>query len=159
MGLGKRFACNRKRGCRPSRFRPAVFLTPLLLLVCGCVGFGVVDGLGPGTDDGALPPDGNGSGPGDGEAQLAVTIRVSNPTPQPNEQVILTCSLVNTGVPNVTFSFQPSDGGLVVDPDAGTASFIVQEFDVGLALTYTCTASDENGPGEPSNSLTIIVSP
>lgn len=105
------------------------------------------------------PPDGNGVDPGDGGTVLAVTLLVSNPAPRPGEQVNLTCSLVTGGGANVTFNFQPQDSRLVVDPVAGTASFIVQESDIGAALTYTCTASGDNGVGEPSDSQTIIVSP
>jgi hypothetical protein len=139
---------------QPSRCKVAVFLTALLGLTGGCVGFGV-----PGPIDGTPPPGGNGPDAGDDGAALAVTLLVSNPAPRPNEQVNLTCSLVDGGGANVTFNFQPEDGRLVVDPDAGTASFIVQESDVGSALTYTCTASDENGTSEPSNSQIIIASP
>ncbi|MEK7731245.1 MAG: immunoglobulin domain-containing protein, partial [Planctomycetota bacterium] len=101
---------------------------------------------------------GNGTDPGDIGADLAVTLLVSNPAPRPNEPVTLTCSLVDGGSANVIFDFQPDDGRLSVDHDAGTASFIVQESDVGAALTYTCTASDENGVGNRSNSQTIIAS-
>jgi len=137
-----------------NRLTLAALLINLLGLVGGCIGFGV-----PGPIDGDTPPDGNGSDPGDGGADLAVTLRVSNPTPQPFEQVTLTCSLVNQVSANVTFDFQPNLGRLVVDHDAGTARFIVDESDVGVAIAFTCTASDENGAGDPSNSQTIIASP
>jgi len=111
-----------------------------------------------GPIDDAPSSDGNGVDPGDGGTALAVTLRVSNRSPRPNQQVTLTCSLVNGDRANVIFSFQPEDGRLVVDSVAGTARFIVQESDVSLALTFTCTASDESGEGEPSNSQTIIAS-
>ncbi|MEK7730588.1 MAG: hypothetical protein AAB363_01900, partial [Planctomycetota bacterium] len=61
---------------QPSHFKAAVFLTALLGLAGGCVGLGV-----PGPIDGTPPPDGNGVDPGDGGVDLAVTLRVSNPTP------------------------------------------------------------------------------
>jgi len=138
---------------QPSQCKAAVLLTSFLGLAGGCIGLGVT-----GPIDGT-PPDGNGVDPGDDVAHLAVTLLVSNPTPRPNESVRLTCSLVNVGGASVSFNFQPQDGRLIVDPVAGTASFIVQESDVGAALTYTCTASDENRVGEPSNSQTIIASP
>ncbi len=143
-----------ERMIQPIRFGVAVLLTALLGLTGGCIGFGV-----PGPIDGTPPPDGNGPDPGGNGANLAVTLRVSNPNPQPNEEVILTCALVNDSGANVTFDFQPQDGRLSVDHDAGTARFIVDESDVDVAITFTCTASDENGPGNRSNSLTIIVSP
>lgn len=137
---------------QPSQHWAAVFLAALLGLAGGCVGLGVTGPL-----DG-MSPDGNGVDPGNGGTTLAVTLRVSNPTPQPNEEVILTCTLVSGSGANVTFNFHSQDGRLVVDPVAGTARFIVQESDVGVALEFTCTASDENGVGEPSNPQTIIAS-
>ena len=142
-----------ERMIQPIRLKVTLLLTALLGLSGGCIGIGV-----PGPGDGT-PPDGNGTDPGDDGAGLAVTLRVSNPTPQPNEEVILTCALVNGTGANVTFDFQPEVGRLSVDHDAGTARFIVDESDVGVAITFTCTASDENGPGNPSNSETITVSP
>ena len=143
---------------QPHRLRVAILLTALLGLAAGCIGVGVPDGQGQGSSDGTLP-DGGGSGPGNGGTGPAVSLRVSNPTPQLNEEVILTCVLVDGSGANVTFDFQSAGGRLLVDHNAGTARFIVQESDVGAALTFTCTASDESGTGNRSNSLTIIASP
>ncbi len=139
---------------QPSQYMASVFLAALLGLAGGCIGLGVT---GPLED--TPPSDGNGGDPGDGGGNLAVTLRVSNPTPRANQLVTLTCTLVSGNRDNVTFNFQPQDGRLIVDPDAGTARFIVQESDVGVARTFTCTASDENGVGEPSNPQTITASP
>ena len=138
---------------RRSQFWVSAYLAALLGLTGGCFGLGVTGPL-----DEMPPSDGNGSDPGDGGTDLAVTLRVSNRTPRPNESVSLTCSLVSGGRADVTFSFQPQDGRLDVDPVAGTARYIVQESDVGAARTFTCTARDENGTGEPSNPQTIIAS-
>jgi hypothetical protein len=142
-----------ERMIQPSQCKAAVFLTALLGLAGGCVGLGVTGPL-----DGTQPSDGNGFDPGDGGVDLAVTLRVSNPSPRPNQLVTLTCSLVSGGRANVTFNFQPQDGRLAVDHDAGTARFIVQESDVGVARIFTCTASDENGVGEPSDPQAITAS-
>jgi hypothetical protein len=134
-----------------SRLTIAACLAALLKLLTGCPGtVGPGTGGGPGPTDG-LPP------PGDGTT-LRVTLSVSNPTPQPNEQVTLTCALTDVGSGNVTFDFQPADGRLIVDHAAGTADFIVQESDVGLAMTFTCTASDGGGTSPPSSPRTIIPS-
>ena len=143
-----------ERMIQPIRFSFTFLLIALLGLTGGCIGFGV-----PGPIDGTPPPDGNGTEPPNDGANLAVTLRVSNPTPQPFEELILTCTLVNGGGADVTFDFQPDLGRLSVDHDVGTASFIVDQSDVGVAITFTCTASDESGAGEPSNSQTVIVSP
>ena len=140
------------------QIKGTVFLTGLLGLVGGCVGVGVPNGQGPGSNDGT-PPGDHMVDPGDSVPDLTVTLRVSNPTPRPNESVSLTCSLVNDSGANVTFNFQPTFGRLVVDHAAGTAGFILDESDVGIALTFTCNAIDENGAGEPSNSQTIVASP
>ncbi len=137
---------------RQSQSNVVFLLTALLGLAGGCFGLGVTGPL-----DGTTP-DGNGSDPGDDGAALSVTLRVSNPTPQPNEEVILTCTLISGSGANATFDFQPTIGRLIVDRTAGTASFIVNESDVGVALEFTCTASDENGAGEPSDPQTIIAS-
>jgi len=143
---------------RPVRFAVAAMSLAFAGVAPGCVELGLVADGRPGSGNGVSPPDDSGVEPPNGEVDLSVTLRVSNPTPRANEQVTLTCTLMNGRAENVTFNFQPADGRLVVDHDAGTASFIVQESDVGLALTFTCTASDENGAGEPSNPQIIIAS-
>lgn len=143
---------------RSSRIAGAVFPAALLGIIAGCIGLGALDGEDPGSNNG-MTPGGNGTDPGDDRADLRVTLRVSNLTPQPGELVVLTCTLVDRTSTDVTFNFRSTIGRLVVDAIAGTARFIVDESDAGAALTFTCTASDANGSGEPSNSLTIIVSP
>jgi len=108
-------------------------------------------GLVQGTGDGSS---GNGSDTGNGVP--VVVLSVSNPTPQVNEEVTLTCSIV-TGTPNgVTFDFQPEGGSLIVNHSTGLALFIVSESDAGTALTYTCTATNTNGTSRPSGQVIII---
>jgi hypothetical protein len=124
-------------------------LTALLGLIAGCGEVGPGNGGGPDPTGGLPPPGGDGT-------TLNVTLSVSNPTPQPNEQVTLTCALTNVGDGNVTFDFQPADGRLIVDHAAGSAGFIVQESDVGVAMIFTCTANDSSGTSAPSDPQTII---
>ena len=83
-------------------------------------------------------------------------LEVSNPTPQVNEEVILTCLVVNGDSGGVTYAFQPANGRLFVDNAAGRATFIVEAADVGVAFTFTCTATNEAGTSQPSNQLLII---
>ena len=101
----------------------------------------------PGCVEFTLPPsDGD---PADPPVPVA-TLSVSNPTPQVNEEVVLTCSAAGGG-DGVTFAFQPTTSRLQVDERRGTASFIVQETDVGIALSVTCTATNEHGTSGLSN--------
>ena len=113
-----------------------------------------------------LPPPSGGSGGDDGGSNgggdtglPVVTLGVSNPTPQVGEEVLLTCMIVAGGVGDVIFDFQPAGGRLLVDSRSGSASFIVEMTDVGQALTFTCTATDQLGTSEPARSEVIIASP
>jgi hypothetical protein len=101
----------------------------------------------PGTDG-----DPNGS---DGTAPF-VTLTVSNPTPQINEEVSLVCTVVAGTGTGTSFDFQPDDGRLIVNPATGLALLVVSELDVGSALTYTCTATNTNGTSQPSTAVTIF---
>ncbi len=85
-----------------------------------------------------------------------VTLSVSNPVPQVNEQVVLTCSVISGDTGGVTFDFQPATGRLIVNRTTGTASFIVQEVDIGATFAFTCTAANDHGTSEPSNNQMII---
>ncbi len=104
------------------------------------------------------PTDGQneGSEPSVDGSVPAVTLRVSNPSPQLNEEVLLTCSIISGDTAGVTFDFQPADGRLFVDHQAGTATFIVEQADSGAAFTFTCTATNQNGTSEPSDEQVII---
>lgn len=85
-----------------------------------------------------------------------VALSVSNPVPQVNEQVVLTCSVVSGDAGGVTFDFQPATGRLIVNRTTGTATFIVQETDIGATFAFTCTAANEQGTSEPSREQMII---
>ncbi len=104
-----------------------------------------------------IPPDG-GNGNGDTPEPTApqVVFTVSNPNPQINEEVLLTCSVVAGEGAGTTFDFQPSNGRLFAGAVAGTAAFLVEASDIGVAFTYTCTATNEHGTSESSNAQTIL---
>ncbi len=106
--------------------------------------------------DGDGPPDGNDNDNANGE-ELEVALSVSNPTPQVNEEVFLTCEVVSGDAEGVFFDFQPASARLVIDATQGIASFIVLETDVGQAFTFTCTA--ENALGETATSAPRTITP
>lgn len=111
-----------------------------LVLVAGC-------GLPVSNNDGTDPMTGD---------IPVVRLTLSNPTPQVNEEVILQCEIVTGGSPGVTFDFQPNDGRLFVDRATGTATFIVEGSDIGVAFSFTCSATNNVGTSEPSNELVIV---
>jgi hypothetical protein len=125
----------------------------------GCVELGII----PPPDDGSGPPDGgdgDGGGNGGGDDVVPrVRLAVSNLTPQVNEEVTLRCVLTNNPTGVIVFDFQAGGGPtgrLVEDPDRGTASLIVQEPDIGVAVSVTCSAANELGEG-PRSTPQIVV--
>ncbi len=105
-------------------------------------------------NDGATPPPGNGDN-GDGPATFAVSIQVSNPTPQLFEEVTFRCTTDGAASEPLTFDFHSPDVALHVDSINGTASFVVSESDLGLTLDVTCSASDRMGRAAVSNRVTV----
>ncbi|MGB2988200.1 MAG: hypothetical protein WBE26_20215 [Phycisphaerae bacterium] len=140
------------------RFRLLPFLIAIGVLATGCIELRLaLQDIVDGPTDGSSPTDGTDGEPADdadGNAPI-VTLHASNTTPQVNEEVILTCSLVNSDTGPATFDFQPADGRLFVDHARGSASFIVEEADVSVAITLTCTATNNSGTSEPSNEQVI----
>ena len=136
----------------------ASFVTAMVM-AGGCIELQeALSGVVRDSPDPTPSPDNGGSEP-DGEVDPTipvVSLAVSNPTPQVNEEVIFRCAVASGGMGNVTFDFQPRDGRLFVNSVAGTATFIVEEADVGVAFTFTCTATSEAGTSEPSNAQTIV---
>ncbi len=122
-------------------------------LVAGCIGLG--DGGGNGTPDGSgndnittpPPPD---------DVALRVMLVASNTTPTLGEEVFLRCMIVEGDASNPTYRFQPNTRRLIVDAMAGTASFIVEEVDLGTELLATCTVTTDAGTSEPSNRVSIF---
>ena len=110
----------------------------------------LVEGIGDGS---------SGDGGDTGDDVPVVALSVSNPTPQVNEEVSLTCSVVTGTSIGVTFDFQPEDGSLIVNHSTGLALFIVSEYDAGTALTYTCTGTNTNGTSRPSGEVVIFPTP
>lgn len=139
-------------------------LLPLLtvvLLSSGCLEFGALVGqaLTDGTggsfgSDGLL--DGQDGDSGGSGGIPVVGLSVSNPTPQLNEQVVLTCTLVSGSAAAVTYAFQGGQGRLIGNAGSGTASLIVDASDAGRQFTITCTATTTAGTSEPSSPQTII---
>lgn len=104
-----------------------------------------------GTGDGS-----SGNGNDTGDEVPVVMLSVSNQTPQVNEEVTLTCSVVTGTSIGVTFDFQPEDGSLIVNHSTGRALFIVSDYDAGTALAYTCTGTNANGTSRPSAEVVIF---
>ena len=138
-------------------------LIPVLAAVAACSG-GCIDlqlalqNAIQESTDGSLPPNDDQNepdGPGDSDIPV-VTLSVSNPAPQLNEEVLLMCSLVGGDADAVTFDFQPDYGRLIVDRRRGTATLIIDPTDIGSTLEFTCTATNEAGTSEPSNEQVII---
>ena len=92
------------------------------------------------------------------EAVPVVSLSVSNPTPQVNEDVILTCT-ADGGNNGLTFDFQPAIGRLFVNDRTGVATFTVDESDVGQTFSFTCTGTNDQGTSEPSNEQMILATP
>ena len=134
-----------------------ICLVLLGFLSGGCVELGIllrnewpVDSTG-GSNGDVQPPDSNGT---DGIPD--VRLNVSNPNPLAGEEVLFTCTLVEGDSNGVTFAFQPAGGRLIVEAQSGTASYIVDQSDIGVELIVTCTATNAFGTSEPSNQQIII---
>lgn len=113
---------------------------------------------GDGSGSGGGGSGGNGSGGGGSPTPLTVELVVSNPTPGLGEEVVLTCVLTPRGDAELMYSFQPSDR-LMIDSRRGTARFIVEVTDLGVSLSFRCTAFDGGAVDVRSSSVTVIPSP
>ena len=132
----------------------------VLILASGCIELqAILSGILPHTD--ATPGDGGQDEPPDSDAtdgdDFAVGLSASNPTPQVNEEVFLTCGVTRGDADGVVFDFQPANSRLAVDGRGSVASFIIQETDVGQSFTFTC--SGRNGLGETATSFPQTISP
>lgn len=137
-------------------------LTLIAFLSGGCVELGILlgDGWPNGSTDGSAtdgsdgddqPPDSNGP-----DGVPVVRLDVSNSNPLAGEELLFECTLVEGNSDGVTFAFQPAGGRLIVDPQSGTALYVVDQSDVGVELVVTCTATNAFGTSEPSNQQVII---
>lgn len=130
-----------------NRLQFFVVLALAISLIGACA---LVEGIGDGS---------SGDGSDTGDDVPVVALSVSNPTPQVNEEVTLTCSVVTGTSIGMTFDFQPEGGSLIVNHSTGLALFIVSEYDAGTALTYTCTGTNTNGTSRPSGEVAIFPTP
>ncbi len=105
-----------------------------------------------------LPTDGDAPSddPDAADSILVVTLSVSNPTPQLNEQVQLRCTAAGGDTSDVTFDFQPSAELVSIDRDAGTASLIIDAADLGTGLSFTCTGTNAAGTSARSSTQVIL---
>ncbi len=92
---------------------------------------------------------------GGGDTVPTAELTVTNPVPQVGEEVTLTCDLVG-GSGDASYAFQTSFGRLSHVDGASTATFIVDESDIGQELSFTCTATDGAGTSEPSASQIVF---
>ncbi len=157
------WAVEAERSMRRARFNAGLMIAAVVyaVLLDGCVPIQAISvrPASSGGDD-APPSDGDNSGAdntGDGPNGIpVVSLSLSNPNPQPNEQVLLSCAVVGESDGDVTFDFQPSSGRLFVNERAGSALFIVEESDIGTAFSFTCRATSEQGTSAPSNRQVIL---
>jgi hypothetical protein len=144
----------------------ALRMTIVLLALCasmvagsigGCIELGII----PPPDDGGngSPDNNNANDNGDGEDVPRVRLSASNLTPQIDEEVTLRCIQTNDAPEATMYDFQAPGGPtgrLQVDEERGFATFIVQEPDIGAAVTVTCTGTNEFGEGPPSTPQVIV---
>jgi hypothetical protein len=63
--------------------------------------------------------------------------------------------VINDAPGTFSFEFEPEFGRLIVSAATGRASFIVDASDVGVALSFTCTATNANGASDSSNRVLV----
>lgn len=88
--------------------------------------------------------------------EFAVELMVSNETPEVGEEVVLTCVVTSGSPEGVMFAFQPESERLVVDAEAGRATFVVDESDVDIAFEVQCAAENTAGQSAASETVTIV---
>lgn len=140
----------------------ALAIVCALPLCGGCIELGLIP---PPNGNGQNNGDDNGDGGANGndpQEVPAVRMTASNLTPQANEELILRCELLNEPGGTLEYQFHAEGGGgqrFQVDPVSGTARFIVQEVDVGVAISVTCTAANALGVSQQSNAQVIVATP
>ena len=112
-------------------------------------------GGGAGNGDGAGNGPGNGSEPVGGDGVPVVRLTASNVSPQAGEEVILDCQLVSGSTDALAFSFDLRSNRLTVDSERGRATFVVDQTDIGVAQSFTCSGTNSNGGGQASNSVVV----
>lgn len=153
---------HRHKNTHPLADTPTLALWLLLVAVSfstGCVELGII----PPPDNGGIDPPGNGNtngnDNGDDDGIPRVRLSASNLTPQVDEEVTLRCILTNDATEPILYQFQAGGGPIgrvQVDEQRGTARFIVQQPDIGVAVSVTCTGTNEFGEGPPSTAQVIV---
>jgi len=124
-------------------------LLGLLWLTAGCV---PISGS---PDGGTNPPPNDGDGT-TVPASFTVSIQASNRTPQLYEEVTMQCFLSGDATAPVTFGFQSPDVPLTVNATSGTASFVVSESELAVAIDVTCSATDADNHTATSNRISVF---
>ncbi len=124
-----------------SRFRR--FTSPIVAGICAVAGCTALQTIG---GDAAV-------------SDLQLRLLVSNPSPGVGEQVFATCEVIAGDSTGLVFSFTPADARLVVDGQSGTATWIVDQTDIGIALSLTCRATSPDGSSAVSPAALIIATP
>lgn len=141
------------------------FLFLLALMGGGCVELqywvsgGTIDRPGwNGSDGGGSNNDnGNGNGGNDNSNDdFAVSLSVSNETPEVNEEVIFSCMVSSGSAEGVRFSYDESSTRLTVDTETGRAAFVVSETDLGIEFSVRCAAENAAGETAISDEITVI---
>ncbi len=97
------------------------------------------------TNDATPPANDNTSG-----TVPTVTLSLSDSVPQVSWEVELQCSVISGDSAGVLFHFEPDDRLIDINAVNGTAVFIVDEGDVGVQLTFTCSGTNSAGTGPAS---------
>src|SRR3990172_4808687 len=114
---------------------PAAGCIEIQLLLRGVNGGGSDDNR-PGDDDGQ-PGDGTDNG------QPSVGLHLSNASPTPGEEVLLTCTLVDGSPRVVRYNFPSATPRLTVNHDTGQAHFIISESHVGVDFSFPFHATTQ----------------
>lgn len=97
------------------------------------------------------PPD-----PVGNDGPPVVRLSVDNPAPGLSESVLLQCTLSSGSTGGLEYSFSPEVNLISINRRNGTATFIVNQTDLGLAILFSCRARNDQGTGPGSNIVTVI---
>lgn len=120
-------------------------------LMSGCVTVSL-----PGNGGGTNNPDNNLPSDTPTPEKITVVLSVSNPNPQVGEEVFLSCNIVTGSAIDPFFDFQPTNRLIAIDTRNGSATLIVDQTDVGIEFTFTCTVTEASVTSDPSQPQSII---
>jgi len=136
--------------CR-NRNRWAGVLIPGLIslsLISGCI---AISNPTSGNDPNTNNPDNNPPNDTSTPEEITVVLSVSNLNPQVGEEVFLSCTIVTGSATDPAFNFQPPNRLIAIDTMNGSATLIVDQTDIGIEFTFTCTVTEANVTSEPHN--------